>query len=133
MEKIRPEEVHISLPERPPAELWVRPSDAEGIMRASAILGDVSKVLHPGEGILVLDDPANALEKILAVISRHPLSHAQLVRALAQQSVQDRTDILKSLKNCGQAKQIQRHGCVFWVSSSARFPDCASSGMGQRT
>lgn len=123
--EIGPDEVHISLPDRPPAESWVRPADAEGVMRASAILGDVSKVLNPAEGVLVLDDPATALETVLAVISRHPMSEAQLMRALAPQSLQDRTDILKDLENCGRAKPIRRHGCVFWVSSSARFPDCA--------
>ena len=122
--EIRPDEVHISLPERPPAELWVQPADMDGIMRASGILGDVSKVLHPGEGILALDDPTDALETILGVIGRHPLSEAQLLRALAGLIQDEKAKVLKALENCGRAKPIQRHGSVFWVSSSARFPDC---------
>jgi wyosine [tRNA(Phe)-imidazoG37] synthetase (radical SAM superfamily) len=121
--EIRPDEVHISLPERPPAEPWVKPTDMEGTMRASAILGDVSKVLHPGEGILTLDDPADAVEKILAVIERHPLSETQLSRALAGLSPYEKAKVLGDLEDCGWAKEIQRHGSVFWVSSSARFPD----------
>jgi wyosine [tRNA(Phe)-imidazoG37] synthetase (radical SAM superfamily) len=126
--RIRPDEVHISLPERPPAEGWVEAADAEGIMRASAILGDVARVLHPGEGVLVLDDPATALEEILAVIDRHPLSQAQLARALAPHAQQDKHKILGDLEECGRAKPVRRHGSVFWVSASARFPDSAGSG-----
>jgi wyosine [tRNA(Phe)-imidazoG37] synthetase (radical SAM superfamily) len=121
--EIEPDEVHISLPERPPAESWVKAADMDGIMRASAILGDVAKVLHPGEGILALDDPADALEKILAVIGRHPLSETQLSRALGGLIPYEKVEVLKDLENSGRAKQIQRHGSVFWVSSSARFPD----------
>jgi wyosine [tRNA(Phe)-imidazoG37] synthetase (radical SAM superfamily) len=121
--EIQPDEVHISLPERPPVEPWVQPADAEGIMRATAILGDFAKVLHPGEGVLVLDDPVTALDVILAVIGRHPLSESQLMGALAGQSHENRNDILENLENCGEAKKIRRQGCVFWVSSSARFPN----------
>jgi wyosine [tRNA(Phe)-imidazoG37] synthetase (radical SAM superfamily) len=123
--EIGPDELHISLPERPPAESWVETANEEGVMRASAILGEVARVLHPGEGILALDDPANALETILAVIGRHPLSEIQLLEALAAHSSQDKEHILGALEECEQAKRIQRHGGTFWVSSSARFPDPA--------
>jgi wyosine [tRNA(Phe)-imidazoG37] synthetase (radical SAM superfamily) len=123
VEGIQPDEVHISLPERPPAEPWVRPADMDGIMLATAILGDVSKVLHPGEGILALDNPTNALERILNVIGRHPLSEAQLRGALSGLDPYEQAKVLRDLENSERAKPIRRHGCVFWVSSTARFPD----------
>lgn len=45
---VRPDEVHINLPTRPPAETWVQPPDEKGLLRALAILGDVARVVHPG-------------------------------------------------------------------------------------
>ena len=130
--EIRPDEVHISLPERPPAEPWVRPGDMDSITRASAILGEVSKVLHPGEGILALDDPANALEKIFGVIGRHPLSEAQLLRALAGLIPYEKEEVLREMESSGRAKRILRYGCAFWVSASARFPDDQSETKRKR-
>ena len=35
---IQPDAVHINLPIRPPAQVWVQPPDDEGLMRALAIL-----------------------------------------------------------------------------------------------
>jgi wyosine [tRNA(Phe)-imidazoG37] synthetase (radical SAM superfamily) len=125
--KIQPDEVHISLPERPPAEPWVEPADVDGVRRASEILGQVSKVLHPGEGILTLTNRTDAMEGILAVIGRHPLSEAQLLRALGGLFPPEQEEVLEELENSGRAKRIQRYGCWFWVSGSARFPDCQSA------
>ena len=120
---ISPDEVHISLPERPPAEEWVRPADAEGVMRASAIFGEVAKVLSPGGAVLSLSDDEATLEALLGVIGRHPLSQAQLMHALTGLSEKERGGILTALEESGRAKPVRRHGHVFWVSSSARFPD----------
>jgi wyosine [tRNA(Phe)-imidazoG37] synthetase (radical SAM superfamily) len=123
VERIAPDELHISLPERPPAEPWVRPADSEGVARAVAILGNAATVLHPGETVLVLDDADGALEAILRVIHRHPLSADQLDRALAGHPPAVRAEILGALESCGKARPVRRHGSLFWVSSQARFPD----------
>ncbi len=40
---IEPDQVHINLPIRPPAEPWVQPPDETGLMRATAILGDIAQ------------------------------------------------------------------------------------------
>jgi wyosine [tRNA(Phe)-imidazoG37] synthetase (radical SAM superfamily) len=119
---IQPDEVHISLPERPPAEEWVRPGDAEGLMRASAIFGDVSKVLSPGGAVLALKGDREPVKILLDVIGRHPLSHAQLMHALAGVTEVEKARILRSLAESGRAKAVRRHGHQFWVSASASFP-----------
>ena len=54
LRQIGPNEVHINLPIRPPAETWVRPSDEEGLMRALSIIGDIAKVVYPVEGVFDL-------------------------------------------------------------------------------
>jgi len=40
--------IYIGLPARPPAESCVRPTGEEGILRALAILGNVTHILHHG-------------------------------------------------------------------------------------
>jgi wyosine [tRNA(Phe)-imidazoG37] synthetase (radical SAM superfamily) len=123
VEEISPDEVHISLPERPPAEPWIRPADEEGLVRASAILGDVARVLHPGESILVLTDADGALDSILQVIRRHPLRGDQLEGALSDHPPQLREEIMKKLRSSPEARPIRRYGSLFWVSPQASFPD----------
>jgi wyosine [tRNA(Phe)-imidazoG37] synthetase (radical SAM superfamily) len=62
LRKIGLDEVHINLPTRPPAETWVQPADEEGLMRATAILGDVAHVVHPAEGTFDLSGCDNVVE-----------------------------------------------------------------------
>jgi wyosine [tRNA(Phe)-imidazoG37] synthetase (radical SAM superfamily) len=121
--EIRPDEIHISLPERPPAEPWVLPADADGVARASRLLGRTAKVLCPGEGVLSLDNPADALGRLVSVIGRHPLKERQVLDALASFSSDQKRTILQSLDTSGQVKRVRRHGEIFWVSDSARFPE----------
>jgi wyosine [tRNA(Phe)-imidazoG37] synthetase (radical SAM superfamily) len=44
LERIGPDEIHINQPIRPPAETWVQPADAEGLLRVGAILGDKARL-----------------------------------------------------------------------------------------
>jgi wyosine [tRNA(Phe)-imidazoG37] synthetase (radical SAM superfamily) len=121
--EIQADEIHISLPERPPAESWVVPADPAGVARATRILGGTEKVLRPGEGVLTLDEPAGALERLIAVIGRHPLRESQVIGALASFSSDKKNSILRSLGRSGHVKRVRRHGDVFWVSDSAHFPE----------
>lgn len=121
--EIRPDEIHISLPERPPAESWVVPADKEGVARASRLFGKAAKVLCPGEGVLTLDESSDALERLISVIGRHPLKEGQVMDALASFSSHNKKSILQSLETSEQVKRVHRHGDVFWVSDSARFPE----------
>ena len=47
LDKIEPDEIHITLPTRPPAESCVEPTDTLGIQRALSIIGGVAKVFPP--------------------------------------------------------------------------------------
>ena len=55
LRQIRPDAVHINLPIRPPTETWVQPPDAEGLMRAVAILGDTATA----RGTVLVDGPGS--------------------------------------------------------------------------
>jgi wyosine [tRNA(Phe)-imidazoG37] synthetase (radical SAM superfamily) len=126
VERIDPHGIHLSRPDRPPAEPWVTSPDEGGYMSAVAVLGAATQVLHPAERVLVLESPDGALETLLAVLTRHPLSEAQLKRALAQWSPADVSRFLKALEGSPAVKKTTRHGVGFWVSSGAAFPEAPS-------
>jgi len=44
---IRPDEIHLNIPTRPPAEAWVRPPGSEALGRAREILGEVAPLRSP--------------------------------------------------------------------------------------
>ncbi|MFC1661152.1 radical SAM protein [Gemmatimonadota bacterium] len=126
MDQINPDGIHLSRPDRPPAEPWVCPTDEEGFTRALSALGSVAQILHPAESVLRLEGPAHALETLLAVLGRHPLSDAQLQRALAHWPPEDASAFLASLEGSSRIKKTLRHGESFWVSSEAAFPSSPS-------
>jgi len=125
-ETIEPDQIHISVPERPPAEPWVRSAPAQSVARAARILGEVSTALVPGEEILVLNDPQTALQELLRVIGRHPLSVSQVSRALATLDADEGRRVLEDLEKSSETKRIERQDGVFWVPSDGRFPEADS-------
>jgi wyosine [tRNA(Phe)-imidazoG37] synthetase (radical SAM superfamily) len=130
LERIRPDEVHINLPTRPPVETWVQPPDEEGLMRALAILGDVARVVHPAEGSFDLSGSENVVDAIIGIITRHPMREDELRRALEKWTPGSVDTALEQLSSSGQAKAVERHGMRFWSASPAHFPDTVQS---QRT
>ena len=54
LKEIRPDEIDILQPDRPPAETWVQLPDEESFLRAQAILGDKARAVHATEGIFEL-------------------------------------------------------------------------------
>lgn len=123
IEKIKPDKVHIGLPTRPPAEKWIKPPDQEGIMRAIATLGKVAEVVSPGEGKFDLGDGTNVIDGILAIITRHPMSDAQLDRALMVYSEKKKAEIIADLEASPQVQVVHRYGQIFWCAAPAHFPD----------
>ncbi|MGW8266598.1 MAG: radical SAM protein [Longimicrobiales bacterium] len=120
--RIRPDAVHLSSPHRPPAEPWVCATDDEGFMRAMSVLGSAATVLHPAEQVLLLPDPRFATEILLGTLVRHPMSEAQLRRALAGWAPSQAAAFLDSLEASPRIKKTIRHGETFWVSRDAMFP-----------
>ncbi|HID51458.1 MAG TPA: radical SAM protein [Anaerolineae bacterium] len=123
LQRVQPDQVHINLPTRPPAETWVRPSDEEGIMRARAILGDIAQVVHPAEGNFDLSGCETAVDAIIAIITRHPMRQEELERALAQWNPAQVNEALAELAASGQAQVVERLGARFWSAAPAHYPD----------
>ncbi len=127
LHRIRPDEVHINLPTRPPAETWVGPPDEQGLMRATAILGDIAQVVHPVEGTFDLSGYSTVIEAVVGIITRHPMRQEELERTLAQWTPGHIEQALAELEAGGQAQIVERYGARFWSAALSHYPDEAHS------
>jgi wyosine [tRNA(Phe)-imidazoG37] synthetase (radical SAM superfamily) len=122
LRRIQPDQTHINLPTRPPAETWVQPPDEAGLARAVAILGDVAQIVHPAEGDFDLSGCDTVVEAIVSIITRHPMREDELARALERWTPGQVEEALQTLANSGQAQVVERHGIRFWSAAGARYP-----------
>lgn len=130
LEGIRPDEIHINLPTRPPVETWVEPPDEDGLLRAMSILGEVARVVHPADGSFDLSGYDNVVDAVIGIITRHPMREDELRKALSRWSSKDIETTLQELEHSGKAQVIERYGCRFWSAAPSHYPDEAQS---QRT
>jgi hypothetical protein len=91
-------------------------------MRATTALGSVAEVLHEVESVFVLEPVGGALEALLGVLARHPLSEAQLHRALSHWTPEEASAFLAALERSPEVKRTERGGVRFWIPAGAEFP-----------
>jgi wyosine [tRNA(Phe)-imidazoG37] synthetase (radical SAM superfamily) len=120
--RIRPDEVHIGLPTRPPAETWVQPPDEEAVICARAILGHAAHVLHPIEGEFDLGGYDNLADAVIAIITRHPMREEELNRTLERWRPGEVREVLETLRASGKAQLVQRFGTWFWSAAPSNYP-----------
>ena len=123
LKRIRPDEVHINLPTRPPVETWVQPPDEEGLLRAVAILGEIARVVHPIEGTFDLSGGDSLVDAVIGIITRHPMREDELLNTLAYWSSDQIKSTLAELQKSGLVQAIDRYGTRFWGAATSRFPD----------
>jgi wyosine [tRNA(Phe)-imidazoG37] synthetase (radical SAM superfamily) len=119
LERIGPDEVHLNLPVRPPAEPWVEGADPEGLVRAMAILGSVAEVIPPDGGRFVLREDASPLESVLRILPRHPLRETDLVGALGGPGSERTRETLRALAEHPRARRRAYRGEIFWTWADA--------------
>jgi wyosine [tRNA(Phe)-imidazoG37] synthetase (radical SAM superfamily) len=124
---VEPDEIHISLPTRPPAETWVQPADDEGVLRALAILGEVAHALHPAAGSFDVSGAENLTDAALGIITRHPMRQEELERTLERAAPGQASDILAELEQSGRAQVVERYGVRFWSAAPSHYPTEAQS------
>ncbi|HEY44478.1 MAG TPA: radical SAM protein [Anaerolineae bacterium] len=120
--RIEPDKVHINLPTRPPVETWVQPPDAEALMRATAILGNIAQVVHPIEGTIDLSGYESLVDAVIDIISRHPMRESDLEEALSQWVPGEVSQTLDEIRASGQAQIVERYGIRFWCAAPSFFP-----------
>lgn len=127
LQSIGPDQVHILLPDRPPAETWVQPPEEEGLMRAAAILGNIAHVVPPVEGDFDLSGTDNIVDAIIAIITRHPMRQDQLENTLRRWVPGQIQETLKQLESSGRAQKIIRYDTLFWSATPAHYPQSHQS------
>ncbi len=123
LQAIQPDQVHLNLPTRPPAEPWVQPPDEAGLRRAVTILGDIAQVVHPPEGAFDLSPSGSQgiIDAIVNVITRHPMREEELAQALEHWTPGQVEEALRALAASGQAQVIERYGSRFWSAVGLRY------------
>ncbi len=120
--RIEPDQVHIVLPDRPPAEPWVEPADPEGLLRAEAVLGSIAHIVHPFLLDVHANDYASLDEAIVSIVTRHPMSQAQLANTLDRWSPEQVAATIATLEQAGSIRPVDRLGVHFWAASGSVFP-----------
>ncbi len=122
LEKIKPDEVHIMQPTRPPVETWVKPTSEEGLRRALAILGNTARVIHPASGSFDLGGAETLVEAVVGIVTRHPMREDELVETLKNWTTEDVTKTLSILAESGKLQVVERNRVRFWSASPSYYP-----------
>jgi wyosine [tRNA(Phe)-imidazoG37] synthetase (radical SAM superfamily) len=133
LKRIRPDQVHLNVPVRPPAESWVELPDNESLIQAMAILGEVAPIAAPAEGTFDLAKELPVVDAIVEIIRRHPMRETELVETLRRFEM--RPDkmraTLERLEANGQARRHLYKGQVFWEYTGGRFAPVVEKGSKQ--
>ena len=119
---IQPDQVHITLPVRPPAEMWVRPSDESGLQRAEEILGKVVRISTPAASEARAVRVGDLAETVLSVVTRHPMREEELLILLSRWSADEVHAALDDLASRREVQAVERDGLRFWSAAGAKFP-----------
>lgn len=121
LKRIRPDQLHLLLPTRPPAEIWVKPSDQSGIQRALDILGTVARVIVPASNsnikITSVANGDNLEQAILGIVTRHPMDEIELFNILSKWSTEEVNLTLEKLLATSKVQVIKRYGHSFWSAA----------------
>jgi len=118
---IHPDEIHLLLPTRPPAESWVKPADEEGVHLAQMILGSTSKIFHPIKGSFDLSGADSLFHAVISIITRHPMKESELLDALKRFSQKEMDELMTALKDSGEAQVVERYGERYWSAFPAQY------------
>jgi wyosine [tRNA(Phe)-imidazoG37] synthetase (radical SAM superfamily) len=122
LKAIQPDQVHIILPLRPPAEAWVRPSDEAGLRRAEEILGRVVPVAVPAASEGRAARLGDLAETVLSVVTRHPMQEEELRMLLSRWSADEVHAALDDLASRREVQAVERDSLRFWSAAGAIFP-----------
>jgi len=121
LDRIRPDEVHVTLPVRPPAEAWVEPPDDETLDRVAKILHQHARVFGGSKAAPCASDVGDLEMAALAILIRHPMTRNELAEVLWRWDGEQVDAALARLGAAGRIRQVQRTGRAFWTSAEARY------------
>jgi len=123
MKRLKPDGIHITLPIRPPAEVEVQPSDESGILRAKDILGEITHVSIPITIEAQAMGDGDLGERILNIVTRHPMQENELQTLLTNWSAQQIHESIEELYDHNLIKMVELDGTNFLSSKAAKYHD----------
>lgn len=132
LRRIGPDEVHLTLPDRPPSQPWVEPPDPDTIDRARGLIGALAKVVEPAAVSCAGGDLDEITDAAAAVLARHPLRETELVGLLRQWAPGRSLAVLSELGQRSDLQTVERSGGRFWCSSGALFSDADTDSGGKQ-
>lgn len=121
---IGPDQVHVNVPVRPPAEPWVRIPKPAALKRAVAILGQTAQIVISDAGAFQFAELEGLAEKVLSIVRRHPMRQRNLEAALPAVAGDALDCELESLVKRGLLRRVTYDGESFWQASQVyQVPD----------
>jgi wyosine [tRNA(Phe)-imidazoG37] synthetase (radical SAM superfamily) len=121
LKEIKPDQVHLLLPDRPPSENWVQPADETGVQQAHTILSEVAWVIQPASGHVATHSTGDLQSAMMGVITRHPMPAEELCAALGCWTLEEVQRTLDILLANQKAQVVLRHGKQFWSAAGAYY------------
>ena len=120
--RIEPDEVHVNVPTRPPAERWVQPPSAEAHHRAASNLGATPPQAQPPGPSPPMPRwvRLDLLESVVSIVGRHPMTARELAQTLNVPDEQVVEAWLGALHSERLVHPVCRFGRVFWTTSMAQ-------------
>lgn len=121
LDEIEPDEVHINVPFRAPAESWVRVPASDTLRRAREIIGSHARLIEPAPADFEAPR-ASVLDSLAEVVARHPLPDEE-VRAIFAACGEDPDTAVRELANNTRISRVERQGRWFWCPSRGPYAD----------
>lgn len=118
--EIGPDQVHINVPIRPPAEPWVQPPDDAALERAADILGHAAQPMLPAEGAFHLAAGLPLADAVEQIIRRHPMREHELSALLNDRAPHEIEEALRQLEADRRVRRLEFGGQLFWTHAGRR-------------
>lgn len=122
LKRIRPDEVHVTLPARCPVEAWVHSPSPDRIRSAERILGAQAKLAPVTPPAPDTTGQAPAADELVAVVTRHPLREEHVVHVLNGPTRRQVAALISRLLAEHRIQRVKRHGYAFIAAADLRYP-----------
>ena len=116
LDRVKPDQVYLNVPIRPPAEQWVHMPALERVHAAHEALGRAHEITGYETGRFGTPQPAPPEEAIVMTCQRHPLREEQadeIARALGAPGA------VESLVNAGTLRRVSYGGKRYLIPSAS--------------
>lgn len=115
---IRPDTVHLVVPNRPAPEGFVSMPGEERIRRAVFILSKAAPVVHPVKGVMQLKGASDLLEAVTSIAVRHPVQERELEGALLECFPDDTGAVRQAMEAMfasGRFEKVEQGRECYWI------------------